>query len=77
MNERHKYVETPEPGYYERFDQAVHRYFVKDPKGGVVFQAPQIYRDHPELNNYEQYKELVDLINQTAVTIYEYRSLEK
>lgn len=77
MGERHLYSSKPEPGYHERLEQAVDRYFVADPKEGVIFQYPQIFREHPELSDYGQHKELVDLINQTAITIYEYRTSEK
>lgn len=77
MKERHQYEGTPEPGYPERLEQAVDRYFVADPEGGVVFQYSLIFRDHPDLSDYGQHKELLDLISQMAVTIYEYRSLEK
>ena len=77
MNERHHYSKKPEPGYHERLEQAVDRYFVPDSKGKVAFQDAQIYREHPELRNYEHYSELVDLIRQMAMTIYQYRNLEE
>lgn len=77
MTERHRYESKPEAGYHVRFDEAVSRYFVVDPNGGVVFHSAQIFREHPELNDYEQHKELIDSINQTAITIFEYRTSKK